>query len=399
MSRVVFAERREGRVVLLRPDSGKPLEGPDDGEALLISRMDCDVHVLEVPPAAAKEPAGYLRYRLPALYPGRPEASELDYRQLRLGRRGFAVLFVAGAGVLQGYREAARGRPLLLPFSLFQPLVATGRGEEADGVDLFSYWHTDWIDCLLVPSPRADGGEAPKAFLVRRSGSAADEIAQLLARTGRPAEQVRWVFFAGEAEREELRDRVRAAGSASVDALPIGEAFAALRRPAGLFAPRGRAERLPRGVRVQLLVLAILAAAFLLARRAGDREEDHARRLQGELAALEAQVGRAVPLQKEAEKLEEQLRSLQRRRVADPYRVLAALQSVLQGEVRVRSFQLEKNAFQLEAVAVNPLRLMEAFGRSGAFEEVRMVQVIPLKDEQGELFRLTGRLRAAGGAP
>ena len=82
----------------------------------------------------------------------------------------------------------------------------------------------------------------------------------------------------------------------------------------------------------------------------------------------------------------------------DPYRALAGLQAVLPAEVRIRSFLLERNAFQVEAVALDPLR-MEAFRRSGVFDEVRMVQVVPLKDEAGELFRLTGRLRAGGGQP
>lgn len=155
MSRIDMAERREGRVVLERPEGAEPAAGAGEAEALLLSRPDFDVHVVELPPAAAKEPAGYLRYRLPSLYPGRPEACEFDYRLFRLGAGRFAALFIAGSEVLQGYREAARGRPLLLPFSLFEPLLpgGRGRGRGAGGGEavLLTFWQRGWVDALLLP--------------------------------------------------------------------------------------------------------------------------------------------------------------------------------------------------------------------------------------------------------
>lgn len=207
------------------------------------------------------------------------------------------------------------------------------------------------------------------------------------------------MLFAAESELEGLAALIREAGSPEVESRPLGAALAGLRRPAGLFGERRRTRRPATAVRLQLFALAILAAGFLLVRQTADREEARAGRLQAAHEALEGRVGRATPLEREAGKLEEALRALQARRPVDPYRALAGLQAVLPAEVRIRSFLLERNAFQVEAVALDPLRLMEAFRRSGVFDEVRMVQVVPLKDEAGELFRLTGRLRAGGGQP
>ncbi len=413
MSRIPFAERRAEGVVLLRPESGEPLASSNGFDALLISRQDVEVHVLEVPRAAGDEPEGFLRYRIPSLYPGRPEASRFDYRILRLARRRFAVLFIAAGEVLEGYRAAAGGRPLLLPFSLFQPRLrsiarggprAGGRaGAPAPGARaaLFSCWSRGWIDNLLVPAaggdrPQPPGEEGPQAFVIRRGGTAAADLERLLARVGHPAGQVRWVILALEAERESLRELVRVAGGSAVEVRSIEEALAGLRRPDGLFEERRRGERLPRRIRVQLLILAILAAVFLLARKSADRETAYTRRLQGVLTSLEGQMSRAVPRQQEAERLEGELRALQAHRPVDPFRVLAGLETLLREGVRIRSFQLEKSSFQIEAVAANPLRLMEAFARSEAFTEVRMIQVIPLKEAEGELFRLTGRIRDGG---
>jgi len=107
----------------------------------------------------------------------------------------------------------------------------------------------------------------------------------------------------------------------------------------------------------------------------------------------QVRAGELAALQREVDSLQAELSALQADRPPDPGQVLAELVAVLGAGTRLESFSLENGFFQLEAVGNNPLQLMERFASHGAFEEVRLLQIIPQKDGARELFRVTGRAR------
>jgi hypothetical protein len=396
MSRYLFAERKAGEFILSPFDPDQPANGTGAGaadtgsadagsaDALVMSRLDFDLQVTEVPAAAEREIEGFLRYRIPSLYPGDPQSTEFDYRLLAVGRKKYAILFLCQQQVLAGYRRVAGGKPLLLPFNLVQPFISRRRARPQAPV-VFSFWHRSWIDNLAIR-----GGDTPRPFVVNRSPSAPRDFERLQTILADDAGSAHWVVFCSDADRDALRNLP--AGPQELH--PIGEAVArAGRRPEPLFAPRRRPSRLAASLRVQALLAAVIGVGLLALKGSVDRDERYQEALRARLGALEQRMGETAALQKEIAALEGELAALRARRPVDPYWVLSELESVLKEDTRIQSFILEKDVFQLEAVGRNPLRLMEEFKGKASFKEVRMIQIIPMKESREELFRITGRVK------
>ncbi len=81
--------------------------GPFD--ALLVSRLDVDVQVFDIPPISDRDLEGLVRYKLRSRYPGNPRQTSFDYRVAQRGKIRRVIVFVARTSTVEAYRAAAAG--------------------------------------------------------------------------------------------------------------------------------------------------------------------------------------------------------------------------------------------------------------------------------------------------
>ena len=365
----------------------QPLASASGLRAVMMSRTDVVVQIIELPTLGQHEIAGFLAYRMRSLYPGQPGDTALDHQVLSWGGRRWAVLFIMGRQLLEEHRRVAGGRPLLLPHMVLVPLLRRAApGRTTVGV----LWHAAWIDALVL-----EPGKPPRPVMLPRAADVTadlDRLERALAIEG----PVDWRVVCIETEVAPLsaallRGRARP-GSVAVTSLE--RAVRRLgRRPPVPFARRAHRTGMPRRVRVPVALLVLATLSYFVLKRSVDRDAAYASLLSRTILEEQRGAGTVAALQREVDGLRADLAALRANRPPDPGQVLADLAAVLGPGTRVESFSLENGVFQLEAVGSDPLRLMERFASHGAFAEVRLLQIVPRKDGAGELFRVTGRTR------
>jgi hypothetical protein len=371
-------------------DDRRPLDSPAELAGIMVSRLDFNVQAIELPAMPEKEVEGFLTYRIRSLYPGQPEQTAFDFRLLPRGGKRYAVLSLFRRETLEEYRRLADGKPLFSSLSLLLPLAAARRPAR-DLVVLF--WHDAWAETLVLRQ-----GEPPRSFARRRGAGPEAELDQLLSLAAVELSNTECLLVCAGEERGAIQAAV-AARLAQPDELTVLLTSLALRRgargPEPLFAARRARFPVPRGLRLELGAALVLLLLFLAAKRGADRESSQLDSLRRQMQAAQGRTSQVVALEQEVRSLEARAEKLRRARPADPYRVLSELQAVLGAGTRINSFILERGAFQLEAVGPDPLRLMEVFKSRGlAFENVKLIQIVPLKDSSRELFRITGYAHA-----
>jgi hypothetical protein len=224
------------------------------------------------------------------------------------------------------------------------------------------------------------------------------ELGQLLSLAAVDLSKADCLLVCPEQEQEALRVLLASRQSES-STLKVQSWTQALRRiargPEPLFAARKAPFPVPRSLRLELGAALVLLLAFLALKRSVDHDASQLSSLRREMQAVQGLSTQALALAQEIEELKAQSAQLARKRPADPYRVLSELQAVLGPGTRINSFVLDRGSFQMEAVGSDPLRLMEVFkSRGESFENVKLIQIVPLKDSSRELFRITGYAHA-----
>jgi len=366
VNRVACGEEHEGRIVLRRLGDGRELDGSDPFDSVLVSRLDCDVRVVEIPPVPEREVHALLRYRLRSLYPGSSEETVIDHRLIGDGR---ALLLIMRRDILELYRRAAGRRRLLLPFELFE--------RQAGRRDALRVWFLagSWQEHLVFRR-----GAVESSGLYRADGDTS-ELRPL--EQGIPPETlaIPALYFASAAEPTEPPPGALVVSAAD---LHVGSA-------AGVFRERRRG--LSWGLRVLALAsLAALLGLLVLYRFVGTVER-RAEALRQAAADLQAVSARILLLQDEIGDLERSIGVLEARRPLDVYAALSAVGRTLGGEATIESLVLRGGAFQIEAVASDPLGIMERFRRSESFEEAKLSQVVPDPRTGAERFSFSGSFR------
>jgi hypothetical protein len=390
MKRYAYLRRAGDSWQLADFEDRQPVDSPAEVAGIMVSRLDFAVQAIELPAMAEKEVEGFLTYRIRSLYPGQPDQTAFDYRILARGGRRYAVLFLFQRETLEEYRQAAAGRPLFSSISLLLPLLGAKR-PEGDLVCLF--WGDTWLEALVLRE-----AEPPRSYAGKRGSGAAAELDQLLSLAAVDLSDTDCLLVCPEQEQEALRKLVASLQSES-GTLTVQSWTQALRRnargPEPLFAGRKAPFPVPRGLRLELGAAFILLLSFLALKRSVDRDASHLASLRQEMQAVQGRSTQVLALEKEIEELKARSAAPDRARPADPYRVLSELQAVLGPGTRINSIVLDRGTFQLEAVGPDPLRLMEVFkSRGESFENVKLIQIVPLKDSSRELFRITGYAHA-----
>lgn len=379
------ALKHGNRLTLIDLASGRPLAATDRFRGLLMSRLDFDIRVLKLPSIPRSAVEGFLRYRSRSLYPGNPEETAFAYSLV--GSRGarFAVLFLCPRSTVESYRKLAAGSPLYLPFHFYRPFL----DRRSPRATVLTSWLGDCVDLLLW-----DSEAGFRAAAIRRGASFEEDWAKVSSGIPSHLGKPRWVALCGDRDREAIQGTLAPAGSGSVRIVRYADIRLRPSRRQSLFAlPRDPRGIVPR-VSLPVLGLLVLVLASLVVKKGVDREASYARALQKALVERERTNARLTELQNEIETMGTSLAQLRGRQPVQPYEVLSELASLLGADTSIRSFVLENGSFQLEAVGSNPLDKMEQFRSGGRFANVRLLQIVPLKDSQQELFRMTGKILA-----
>ncbi len=385
-----YAVKADGAYSLFTFEGLQPLDSGGACRAVMMRRTDIDVQVVELPAIGEKEIGGFLAYRIRSLYPGQPDQTAFDYRIVSRAGKRFAVLFLVQRETLEAYRALAQGRPLFASFDLLHPLLTR---KLAAGDAVLLSWHDAWIEALLLA-----GDKPPRSLVIRRSDDPEGDFAQVVkAATGENGTARKWVAVCPDQERELLAGEMerQLGDGSSLEVVSTGEALRRMgRRPAFLFEPHRRGRMPPQKVRVQLLAFAILLLAVLAFKRSVDEDLRYLSRLKQAAHSQRSRSAQVMTLRQETDALEAELARLRKQRPVDAYLVLSELQSVLARGTRIQSFVIEKSSFQIEAVGSDTLQLMEAFRSRPLFDNVKLLQIVPVKASNQELFRITGNIRA-----
>ena len=333
---------------------------------LLMSRLDVDLRVLEVPPVPEKDLEGLIRLKLRSVYPGNPRETVFDYRLVRRGSIRKAVVFVSRKETVEAYRASAERRPLVLPYQLVADRVPR-RGP-------FRAWfcHETWAELLVYD----DGILASSTVRRRARGRRLDLAAES-----------RTVPFLVVAPAKELERTARIEGAAY---LTLESACAGRGRPDSLFAAAGRKALLPANVRTGVLAAAVLVLGLLVFFRFVRLAEDHSARLAALAGSLEQGSRESLAMRKELEALLAERERLDAGAPPDRYLLLSELSVVIGDSARIRSITVRDDRFQLDAAGNNPLRLMEGFKARDGFSDMTLSQVVPDADTRRELFSISG---------
>jgi len=390
MKRYAYLRRAGDSWQLADFEDRQPVDSPAEVSGIMVSRLDFDVQAIELPAMAEKEVEGFLTYRIRSLYPGQPDQTAFDYRILARGGKRYAVLFLFQRETLEEYRRVAAGRPLFSSISLLLPLLGAKR---PDGDQVCLFWGDTWLEALVLR-----GAEPPRSYAGKRGAGAAAELGQLLSLAAVDLKAADCLLVCPEQEQEALRKLVAPLQS-EPGTLTVQSWTQVLRRnargPEPLFAGRKASFPVPRSLRLELGAALILLLSFLALKRSVDRDAPQLASLRREMQMVQGRSTQVLALEQEIEELKARSAAPGRVRPADPYRVLSELQAVLGPGTRINSFVLDRGTFQLEAVGHDPLRLMEVFKSQGeSFENVKLIQIVPLKDSSRELFRITGYAHA-----
>jgi hypothetical protein len=357
--------------------------------AFLLSRLEVEQYLVELPPMSADRVASALGYRLSSLYPGERSGLRFDYLR-NGGRAGSFLLFAADEAALAAIRAKAGGGPLVSP-----TLAAAELAPKGPWACLI--WAAAWasldffIDGALVDSRR-----------IARGTGVPDDLSSLLAMSGRGVAEAAGArmeaLVADEAlgERETLERSLSALGLPGIRAVPLSDAMPRVRRSKSEVFPLGRRRRRARRLAVLAAACLDLALAGLLAIRALGAAEAELALAKADCLALQRRNGEALRLVEEAEAKEKRCESLAAEELPDMYAVVASLAAGVGAGagkgLRMRGLVVTEGAFRLEAEGPDALAALASLEASGDFESAALHESRPLPGG-GESFSMSGRYR------
>jgi hypothetical protein len=166
------------------------------------------------------------------------------------------------------------------------------------------------------------------------------------------------------------------------------------RRSDGIFAARKRKTLLSPVARLLVLGGAVLLLGLGVFFRLVRSAEAYDARLRATAGDLQRSNRAVIALQKEVSELAARIERLETSEPRDAYLLLSELSTLLGENVSIRTLSLNDDAFQIQAMGTNPLRLMEAFASRASFSGMKLSQVVPDPRTEMELFTISGVFHA-----
>jgi hypothetical protein len=379
-----YGKRSAEKMLLCALEDGEPLEAGSRTDGLLVSRLDFDLQVLDIPSVPEKEVEGLIKYRLRSIYPGNPAETAFDYRLETDGKLTRAVVFICKKPVLDAYRLAAGQTPLLLPYSLIAGMAKKMRNCRV------LFCHRDWTEHLVFRNGLPVSSSARR----RAKGKRADP-GWIDGEMSGETRELPVIVIASELDIADLKIALHEKTAQSPTFLTFDAILASQKKPSALFAPHRRESALfaPKA-RMAALAGAVAILGVLLFIKLVSHAETDVNALKALYSSLESRNRTVLTLQKEVDELNAELSKLQAEKPQDLYALLSELSAVLGGEARIKSMTFQGEAFQVEAIGSNPLKLMEGFKDLPSFRNVRLSQVVPDAVSGKERFSFSGVFHA-----
>ncbi len=374
-ARVAFGELR-GENVVLTDAGGNELDHTSNRiDVVFLSRLDCEVKCLEVPPVPERELPALIRYRIRSVYPGSLENVAVD-QIVQRGRGGLtAAVFLVDTATLQRYRAAAPGAALsLLSASLFRQPVSRNSS--------VIHWSPRYAEVM-----RFDAGRLVESTLVKRSRPPTDaqRVTRLLA--GAPPDHSP-VFLGTEAELLACREQFPflEAQTRAIESMDF-----ARRRIPSLFRQQRRLQ-LPRPAltRAALAAIVVLLATGVFLRYLHFKEAE-LETLRVAVLGSQASDQKQADLAGQYKALESRVAGLIQNRPVNVFQFLADLRAQLGPGAWIQDIVLQNGSFQFQAVGSSPLAYMRRFLADPRFRDVRLLQTTPIPGTSRQQFIITGK--------
>jgi hypothetical protein len=377
--------RQEGEEIrLFAIEDGEPIENGSPTDGILMSRLDVDVQVLDIPSIPEKEVEGLIRYPLRSIYPGNPNLTIFDYRLQNIGKDHRAVVFISQRSTLEKYRARADKIPLFLPYCFYERL-AKKRGD-------LRVWFCfrDWIELTVFKA-----GSVASSIVLRRDNGEPFDILFAESELSEEVRELPVLCVASDEETERFRQDLQMDAPDVFSFMSFRELFAQSGKTAGLFnPPRQQPKFLTPAIRLISLAAAVLVISILVFFKYVASVERGYEQLKSQYAALEMANRNTIAIQSEADALKVELSKLQAEKPQDLYPLLSELFSVLGTDAKVQSIAFQNDQFQIKAVGANSLKLMEELKRRPSFGSVNLSQAVADPRTGKETFSFSGAYHA-----
>jgi hypothetical protein len=366
-------------------DQLHPLDTQREYTALMISRLDIELHFVDLPPIQDHEIGDLLKYKLRSIYPGTPEKTVFDYIVLGKKNRKYAALFITQKHVIEAYKDIAGGRPLFAPLSLIHPLTE----RYVDKRCVFAFLHSQWIEVLVY----TEGG-FKSSCVVRRDDSIHDDLTKLPSIFPESWEDCVIVFLCAGYAHEELQQPLLSweyIEKIDFEIVTLNNLTrTVLRKSDFLFTEKKDRSHFTQKILLPSLVIVTLLMAVAVLGKQLHFKKVYYHELIARVQKLEANRDQVDRIQREIAAIEGELQAVRERTPNDMYLILSELSEILDQQTKITHFVVERNRFQVEGFGPNPLMLMDRFAANEHFEEVKLSQIVPLKDGDTKRFKVSG---------
>jgi hypothetical protein len=359
-------------------------------QAFLVSPLEIPLYLLELSANAGGPDAkdalleGEIRSRLKTLYPGAPDNTVIDYALCRRKKKdapALATVYVSSRATCEIYRGLKRP---LVPGTALMRIALRGAGL---GTALCVISTPEWIEAaffedglvLRYGSCPAPSLEPPFSFIASfvNSGKAGPAAALLI--------------HAGERSgQNEKTEKMLLQFFPSVTTLDITEiAIKGKLKNLGIFND-SRRRSLGRQKRSAGALLILCFISLLLSLRGvSERTKQELSRIETQAREQQRVLDRAKALENEIAELLTNNGTNNRAERADPYGIIAGLQSCLSGGW-IQSLVIQGDNFDLEAEGADAIGVLQSLQTSGRFSELslRRAASSPLAGDQ---FAISGR--------
>jgi hypothetical protein len=353
----------------------------------MMARTDFDIKSVVLPPVSEKDIPDLLKFKLRSVYPGTPEETVFDYTILGTKNKKCAVLFITEKRIIEKYRDLSGGKPLFLPYTLLKPLIEISDNENR----VFMYYHKTWIEIMLIQD-----GICLSSFVLQRHASFDVNYRRFEKLLPEPHDSYSFVCVCAEEDEISLAEQFKANLSADVTyrMVCIEELLSDINRKAVfLFSEKQKRLAIPNRLLVYLYPVFFLILAFLIFNKSMNRRKTYYDNLERRLRILERQTLSMAALEKEVKALEDEWIKLYESSPHNIYFVLSELSGIMGGRAVITHFVIEKDSFQIEAMGQNPLDLMEKFRNNENFQNIKLLQSIPVQGTKKERFKVIGRVK------
>ena len=161
-----------------------------------------------------------------------------------------------------------------------------------------------------------------------------------------------------------------------------------------LFRKRKGGFIIPKKIRISAEILLIMGLFVLNGQKLLHQQRLHIGKLSSTLTEIEGRAARIASIRSDTKSLSNKLDELRQKIPFNTYSLLSELADIFNNNTVMLSFILQNRYFQIEGESQHPLELMEQFRQLEAFENVKLTNMVPVRNTDRERFKLSGSFNA-----